>query len=147
MGVPHIGPIGNGPLGKTEPPSLTFVDDECDGTLSDAFSNITVQSNGMVKKQKRNDRGIGYLIEVAGGDSFGPKLNRVLIAQVHNDAAKKGLRKGDVVTHVNGKSFHGTADDLIQIIGQVKEDGHDKLNLVVNAEPNVAEVLRIRSIC
>jgi len=58
-----------------------------------------------------------------------------------------GLHRGDIVTHVNGEEFRGTAEELNLLIKAHFADAEDgKLELVVNAEVAVAEALRLRSL-
>lgn len=85
---------------------------------------------------------------------------RVLIANACNDAAKLGLHRGDVVTHINGNEFTGgTAEDLKHLIkghyasntsGNENENENDEANhrleLVVNAEPCIAQALKLRAV-
>ena len=153
IGLPASIPIlGKGPLSRRKKPSLTFVDDEWDGSLVDAFTNISVRPNGTVQKQEMGDVGVGYILSVA---SQGRETNlldrerrpRVVIFKSRNDAARKGLHSGDIVTHVNGKAFVGTSDDLITLLTKIKDEGSDKFNIVVNAEPCIAEALRLRALC
>lgn len=149
VGVPTIGvgPVGKGPLGRRVPPSLTFVDDEWDGELGDAFVDISIDHNGKVNKTHVRNPGIKNLLDMAGATRFvdGP-TPRVLIHKVCNDAAKKALRPGDVITHVNGEAFFGTSQDLCALLEKIKEEGRDKVNLVVNADQCIAEALRLRAI-
>lgn len=152
VGVPTIGktPIGKGPLGRRVQPSLTFADDTWDGSLSDAFSKITVDSRGTVKKQRVENRGVGHILDAAGGSGtvlVEKPQPRVVIHEAANDAARKGLHCGDVVTHVNGEAFHGTSADLLKLLEKIKEEGKQKLNIVVNAELCVAEALHVRAMC
>ena len=72
----------------------------------------------------------------------------VLIAQTHNDASKLAIQRGDVVTHVNGEEFMGTAEDLNMLIKShyAACDSNNKLEIVVNAEVCVAQALKFRSL-
>lgn len=83
---------------------------------------------------------------------------RVLIANACNDAAKLGLHRGDVVTHINGDEFTGgTAEDLKRLIkahyasytsgnDNENDEANHQLELVVNAEPCIAQALKLRAI-
>jgi S1-C subfamily serine protease len=76
------------------------------------------------------------------------RTKRVLVASVRGQAGKCGIMKGDVVTHVNGEPFMGTANDLrASLIHAYEEQGNDGIvMLVVNAEECTAEALRLRSL-
>ncbi|EJK74564.1 hypothetical protein THAOC_03750, partial [Thalassiosira oceanica] len=54
--------------------------------------------------------------------------------------------KGDVVTHVNGEVFTGTADELNSfLVNSFEQQGGDgTVTIVVNAEVCTAEALRLR---
>ena len=84
----------------------------------------------------------------------------VLIASTHNDASKLAIARGDVVTHVNGQEFVGTAEDLKMLIrlhyqdvvmegtvgGNNNSSNKNKLEIVVNGESCVAKALQLRSL-
>jgi len=159
---------------KLQKPSLVFVNDEWDGTLGTAFTKLTVKkerpnkgtggirdvirslrdSSGVevhVVGEPQGDKGMHMIAELLDG-GYDAKLQdgpvpRVLIADAFNDAAKLGLHRGDIVTHVNGEEFRGTAEELNLLIKAHFADAEDgKLELVVNAEVAVAEALRLRSL-
>lgn len=159
---------------KMQKPSLVFVDDEWDGTLGSAFTKLTVKkdrpkmvpgniraairsmrdSTGVevhVVHEVQEDKGMLMIAELLEG-GYAAKLQadseaRVLIADAHNDAAKLGLHRGDIVTHVNGEEFRGSAEELNLLIKALFSDAEDgKLELVVNAEVAIAEALRLRSL-
>jgi hypothetical protein len=75
----------------------------------------------------------------------------VLIAETHNDACKVAIKRGDVVTHVNGREFVGTSNDLKMLVKshysstRDGDHGNKKLEIVVNAELCVAQALKLRS--
>ena len=75
---------------------------------------------------------------------------RVLVASVQGEAGRKGVMKGDVVTHVDGEEFHGTVDNLLELlftkvsIGGSQHTHH--VELILNAEHSVAEALWRRAI-
>uniref|UniRef100_A0A7S2VD21 PDZ domain-containing protein n=1 Tax=Entomoneis paludosa TaxID=265537 RepID=A0A7S2VD21_9STRA len=72
---------------------------------------------------------------------------RVLIARTHYDAAKLGLQRGDVVTHVNGQEFIGNTQDLHLLLKALNADSEvSRFELVVNAEPCVAQALKLRAL-
>ena len=147
---------------------MTFVDDQWDGTLGAAFTKLTVQNDtkGLKKLVPRKDS-TGMTVhvestlkqspgfdEIAYGMENGYQAQlvegpepRVLIANAYNDAAKLGLHRGDVVTHVNGEEFVGTAEDLNFLIKAhfACSGASEKLELVVNAEPCIAQALKLRA--
>ena len=143
-------------------PTLSFVDDpECNGTLGEAFTKITVKKRkGLLLcggSNVRVDHSLkpspGYDVIVGGSAGYETKIsiqeqpvcNRVLIYNARKDAAKKGLHRGDVVTHVNGEVFTGTADELQALLKKHFDNGLDEFSFVVNAEPCIAEALKLRS--
>lgn len=50
-----------------------------------------------------------------------------------------------MITHVNGEAFFGTYQDLCTLLEKIEKEGRDKVNLVVSADPCVAEALRLRA--
>lgn len=150
---------------------LTFLDDPWDGTLGSAFTKLAVHRDNNAKglrkllpskkpKGSHVDHDIqfspgfdaivdrlpgGYssrLIEGLDGDT----QSRVLIATVAQEAAKLGLQRGDVVTHVNGEEFVGNAKDLNELItNHYEHGGENKLEIVVNAELCIAQALKLRA--
>ena len=62
---------------------------------------------------------------------FGVKEGGVLVAGVtaESPAAKAGVRAGDVITKVNGSAVKDPGD-LVQALGDVKDDGAVTLDLV-----------------
>lgn len=75
------------------------------------------------------------------------RCHRVLVGAVRGQAGKSGIMKGDVVTHVNGEVFTGTADELNSfLVNSFEQQGGDgTVTIVVNAEVCTAEALRLRS--
>jgi len=100
-----------------------------DGTIADAFSRarigaaagdrtslqvqqrvgpknpveqIAVKNIITIGERERRRRGLGR----------SERCHRVLVGAVRGQAGKSGIMKGDVVTHVNGEVFTGTADEL-----------------------------------
>ena len=176
---------------------MTFVDDEWDGSIADAFARAqvvsvaaprnkgqegvavvsnegekggggggattttllnTTSNNMMIVKGRIGPRseiekeGVNRILaessRTAALDGRPPfRTKRVLVASVRGQAGKCGIMKGDVITHVNGEEFTGTANDLRSVlIRAYEEQGHDGIvMLVVNAEECTAEALRLRS--
>jgi len=159
--------------GKPIKPSLTFVDDDWDGTLGEAFTKIQVKKNdGPVRKlvvgenvhivkELKESPGFDKVVHAAWGEGYQMKLvsnkdnvdlpvrlPRVIICDAMGDAAKLGLHRGDVVTHVNDEPFEGTAEDLNYLIKALYADASsgEELSIVVNAEECIATALQLRSL-
>lgn len=74
--------------------------------------------------------------------------DRVVIAQVKAPCNRYGIMRGDVITHVNGEEFNGTADVLMTtILLCCSEDENDDVgfNFVVNADQETADKLQLRA--
>ena len=71
--------------------------------------------------------------------------NRIVITRVRGKAAKYGIQKGDVITHVNGELFTGTAQDLNNLLHKFYHEDQPPFSLVVNAEENTAFLLKQRA--
>lgn len=131
---------------------LTFVDDTWDGTVSDAFSKITVSSRGKVDKKKTENVGVWHVLKGGSNgkaviDRIRPATPRVLVSSVKAEGGKKGVMKGDVVTHLNGEDFGGTAEELNAAIqSEVNRGDSPTFSLVLNAERSTAEALRRRAL-
>jgi hypothetical protein len=127
-------------------PTLTFCDDEWDGTIADAFVRIHISNGGKPKHAKQNRYAPSTNEEETSNSS--PTQPRVLIASLKNGgpAGRLGLCKGDVVTHVNGEPLEGTAEDLTNLIYLFAESNSPTFTMVVNAEECTAQALRLRSL-
>mmetsp|Transcript_32870 Transcript_32870/g.72472 ORF Transcript_32870/g.72472 Transcript_32870/m.72472 type:complete len:507 (-) Transcript_32870:300-1820(-) len=134
---------------------LLFADDEWDGSIADAFARVHIGRGGKVNKgkiDKAKEDGVHNVLMAGGGSTHETHIsspsNRVVVAASAGQAGRMGIQKGDVVTHVNGEEFTGSADSLRaqidQIWGQEGEGG--SFSLVVNAEPCTAEALRLRAL-
>lgn len=81
------------------------------------------------------------------GQAYKPRASYdvVLIQAVRGPVGRLGLRKGDIVTHVNDTEWKGSAQILQDYIYQCysKHPG-DEISLTVNANPETAEFLRVR---
>jgi hypothetical protein len=157
---------------STKKKPLTFVDDPWDGTLGAAFTKLEVHSDakGLSKilpaaKQKASSHVAhvlkfspgfdtivdsipgGYSAQLVEGIAGSTDQPRVLIATVAKEAAKLGLaQRGDVVTHVNGKQFTGTAQELNDLITSLhQENNENHLEIVFNAELCIAKALQLRA--
>jgi O-acetyl-ADP-ribose deacetylase (regulator of RNase III) len=109
---------------------IKFKDDGWDGSLSDAFSRM--YSN----KSDQDDE--------HGGRK--EHENRVVVTEARRQAAKAGIEKGDVVTHVNMDEFHGDADALrskIQNFYMSTVSGNPVVfSMTLNADQNTADELK-----
>lgn len=74
---------------------------------------------------------------------------RVVVSSVKGELSRLGLRVGDVVTHIDGEPFVGSAGMLRDVLCEAK-DSHSSpdevptVEIVVNAEVGTAEALRLR---
>eukprot|EP00978_Attheya_sp_CCMP212_P030654 scaffold113525_cov46-Attheya_sp.AAC.2 len=136
--------------------ALVFCNDTWDGTVMDAFTKITIKGreHRVKKKAPLQNPGVIHVLsscmgpctsfEVATDARIDVEQDRVLVAEIHSEGGGQGVMKGDVVTHLNGSEFHGTASDLVQAISELAP--HEKtFTLVLNAEPSIAEALKRRS--
>jgi hypothetical protein len=131
---------------------LEFCDDTWDGgSIADAFSEISITTghdsspvvNSTVTKKAVVS---GLLIEIGQGctDFMDAEHHRVLVSSVSPVAGRQGVVKGDVVTHINGREFKGTCQDLEDKIKD-SVDKNGSFTLVLNADRSVAEALRNRA--
>jgi hypothetical protein len=146
--------------------SMTFVDDEWDGTVADAFARARIGpvpgNRNRLQVQKRVSPknpveiiGVKNILAMGDNDDRGERLEnilpvrfqRVLVGSVRGQAGKSGIMKGDVVTHVNGEAFTGNSDELnALLVNAYEEQGNDGVvTIVVNAEACTAEALCLRS--
>ena len=108
---------------------LSFQDEKWDG-------RITPPSNSM--------KIFGHVY----GESYQPPNKEnprpiVTIKAVRGPAGRVGLRKGDVVTHINEVEWTGTAGELLDHIHQLNE--HEQtFSITVNASPETATFLQVR---
>jgi len=91
-----------------------------------------------------------------GPPSCYPRMVAVVHA-VRGPVGRLGLRKGDVITHVNDAEWNGTAADLQNYIyachqqqqtqaatQQQQQRGDQEISITVNANPETCEFLRVR---
>ena len=78
-----------------------------------------------------------------------PGQPRALVSWSGAEAGRQGVARGDVVTHVDGVPFSGTAAELAEVLKGAAARGGERqgepLHLVFNADRAVAEVLRRRA--
>jgi hypothetical protein len=141
---------------------LEFCNDTWDGTVLDAYSKLTISvdanSEWMVTKKKTQHAGVFHVLSLGqykhhyGSVEMSTKQPpRVLVASVQGEAGRQGVIKGDVVTHVDGQEIQGqTVEELIALIQAKvqaqKETQQEKVRLILNAEPAIAEALRRRAL-
>jgi hypothetical protein len=117
---------------------ILFEDDQWDGSIADAFCRVRTG-------KPKHTAGMDNILSQAESTHLPPK-GRVQITSVKGQAGKVGLQKGDVVTHVNGEAFQGSAEYLKQIIGSLyEEDPTSTFQIVVNADECTAVVLKLRA--
>ena len=134
--------------------ALSVVDDVWDGSVQDAFSRIIVNKSLLggkiqIKKQYAETPGIRRIIDANSAKHNGKGIidierPRVVVSSVAKEAGMQGVSSGDVVSHINGDEFLGTADDLRGLIGETV-DG-TTMTFAFNADQAVAEALRRRSL-
>ena len=141
---------------------MNFVDDEWDGSVADAFARAqigrvgncnrkTVQgrfgpTNPVEKENVQRIIAMG-LQEDEERDDRPIRFQRVLVGSVRGQAGKLGIKKGDVVTHINGEEFTGDAAALYATLVEAYEQQGKEgaVMVVVNAEDCTAEALRLRA--
>lgn len=130
---------------------LTFRDDLWDGTVLDAYCKIYVKKsllgNVSVTKQHGQSKGIRSIVDVGsskpnGKGQIDTSRPRVIVASISAEGGQQGIMVGDVVTHINGSQFHGSACDLVQDINSRSEG--EILTFAFNADAAVSEALRRR---
>mmetsp|Transcript_36601 Transcript_36601/g.64158 ORF Transcript_36601/g.64158 Transcript_36601/m.64158 type:complete len:473 (+) Transcript_36601:89-1507(+) len=142
--------------------TMTFVDDEWDGSVADAFARARIGTSAAHGNQQIVQARVGpknpmEQISVKKILALGEqedreeglltRSQRVLVGSVRGQAGKSGIMKGDVVTHVNAEVFTGDAANLnARLVNAYEEQGQDGVvMIVVNAEACTAEALRLRS--
>mmetsp|Transcript_13830 Transcript_13830/g.29668 ORF Transcript_13830/g.29668 Transcript_13830/m.29668 type:complete len:482 (+) Transcript_13830:156-1601(+) len=144
--------------------TMTFVDDEWDGSVADAFARARIgrgRAEQHVVQARVGPKNPVEQIAVKkilamgeresreeGQERIPPtRTQRVLVGSVRGQAGKSGIMRGDVVTHVNGEVFTGDAADLNAcLVNAYEEQGQGGVvMIVVNAEECTAEALRLRS--
>jgi hypothetical protein len=134
--------------------ALQVIDDKWDGSVKDAFYRVTV-SKGLllgkfhIKKHYTETPGSRKIIDACSAKHNGKGIidierPRVLVASVTREAGIQGVVAGDVVSHINGDEFLGSADELREVIA-LMEEGR-MMTFAFNADKAVAEALRRRSL-
>jgi hypothetical protein len=138
------------PVGFSFP--LEFCDETWDGrSVVDAFSDLSITTSvdtaPVVNQKKPMTTVVFDLLDQVGHgftDSMDTEHHRVLVSSVNSIAGRQGVMKGDVITHINGKEFKGTSQDLEEQI-QASVDKNGSFTLVLNADRSVAEALKKRA--
>ena len=144
--------------------SMTFVDDEWDGTVADAFARARISTSNEGNREQHivkarvgpknpvEQIGVKKILSMSEGEGSEERMpptrsQRVLVGSVRGQAGKSGIMRGDVVTHVNGEVFTGDAASLeAMLVNAFELQGKDGVvMIVVNAEECTAEALRLRS--
>jgi len=159
------GLIGRGAEGMRGGATMTFVDDEWDGSVADAFARARIGTSAGRKQPTVQARvgpknpveqiGVKKILSMSDQEDRKERQEkmppsrsqRVLVGSVRGQAGKSGIMKGDVVTHVNGEVFTGDAVALkALLVNAYEEQGNDGvIMIVVNAEECTSEALRLRS--
>lgn len=136
---------------------LFVLDDEWDGSISDAFRRVCVTKGKVTHSNKLQGRD-GQSAEIVQdmlkkhkkskskrNHLYNDLKKRVIVSKVKAQAGLNGIQKGDVITHINGEAFGGDANELEKTLSLFVQG--DSFTIVVNAEPAVAESLHLRSLC
>jgi hypothetical protein len=110
---------------------ISFKDETWDGTILPPL-----QSNTIFK-------------HVYGGHYNPPNKENprpiVTISGVRGPAGRVGMRKGDIVTHVNESEWAGTAKELLEHIHLLHEHHNEEtISITVNATPEAGKFLQVR---
>lgn len=135
---------------------LRFCNDSWDGTVLDAYSKITITGrapNWTVTRKKTQHAGVFHVLSLGKyRQHYGciemtlDQPPRVLVASVQGEGGRQGVIKGDVVTHIDGREFHGTVDELMALLqSKIKDGNAQTFQMILNAEPSVAEALKRRA--
>lgn len=146
---------------------LRFCNDNWDGTVLDAYTKLSVapvsrrrlassptpQEPWTVSKKPQGQHP-GVFNVLSQGQyqrHYGTvqlttdQPARVLVASVQGAAGRQGVMKGDVITHIDGESLEGKTVNDLETLLRAKREAQGEVNVVLNAEPSVAEALRRRS--
>lgn len=102
--------------------------------------------DGSIAPPSQSQRIFGHIY----GDRYQPPNTEsprpiVTIQSVRGPAGRVGLRKGDIVTHVNEVEWTGTAKDLLEHIHQLHDfHNEETVSITVNATPETGKFLQIR---
>ena len=135
---------------------LQFCDDVWDGTLRDAFCKITVTAVHSCRSTcpyrvghqaahgSITHKGVNRILDSDGPVRIDVQHPRVVVAAVLEQG---GIMKGDVVTHVNGQVWEGSAAELQERLNELyRDDEATSIHLALNCSVAVAQVLKQRSL-
>eukprot|EP00934_Nitzschia_sp_Nitz4_P006128 Nitzschia sp. Nitz4//scaffold19_size178191//108004//109293//NITZ4_001988-RA/size178191-processed-gene-0.71-mRNA-1//-1//CDS//3329540714//6118//frame0 len=120
------------------------------------LTTFTPRQNYLVVEDSRWDgaivppaRGNRVFDQVYGKDYTPPNSGNprpvVQIQAVRGPAGRVGLRKGDIVTHINELEWTGTAQELMDHLYSLQEQQPDEtVSVTVNSNPETARFLMIR---
>lgn len=138
--------------GKSYWPTTSFVYSEhcltdCFvGTVMDAYSKISIGFGNRITQRRTSNEGVRRILGEHAGDVQIDLQDqkRILVCHVGRFEGKKGVVRGDVITHVDEISLAGkSVDELMILLAKRKPRG--KVVVTFNAERSVAEALKRRA--
>jgi hypothetical protein len=131
---------------------ITFRDVQWDGNLAEAFVRNGKPSQIAMVRKNPAIASILQLEQIENEqenenpvESSLPK-NQIQIASVNGAAGRLGLQVGDVVTHIGGEPFMGTAQDLNELLSRMYEEEElPTFSMTVNADNCIARILQLRA--
>lgn len=134
---------------------LIFLNDEWDGSIADAFRRMNVHKSKIEHSKKLQGRDgekeeaiekmLSLESSIQNATIHSAPRPRVVVGNVKAQAGQLGIQKGDVITHFNGEALTGNAEELEACLKNIGPG--ETFSICVNAEPAVAETLRLRSLC
>ncbi|KAL3922538.1 MAG: hypothetical protein SGILL_002149 [Bacillariaceae sp.] len=143
---------------------MEFVDYSWTGTVMDAYSKITIGFRNKVSQRRPNNANVANILGTTGvstqamGCAIGLCVTehfelddgyialpqgRVLLSHTGR-SGKQGAVRGDVVTHIDGKSVAGKdSNEVLMVLHRKK--GQERVVMTLNAECSVAEALKRRA--
>ena len=125
---------------------LKFKDDTWDGSLADAFSRMYTGNSDDRRSDDDDDDDDDDDADSSSEES--KSENRVVITSSRGQAARVGIVKGDVVSHINMEEFHGCAENLREMIQHfyISGSGSGTFSMVLNGDQATADELRKRQV-
>mmetsp|Transcript_16092 Transcript_16092/g.23533 ORF Transcript_16092/g.23533 Transcript_16092/m.23533 type:complete len:190 (+) Transcript_16092:2-571(+) len=126
--------------------------------VKDAFRSVAIGPFGQIWKRdeskSKGARNILSTVEPEVEDCQMPDekvpWRRVVVSHVNRKMARRGLRIGDVVTHLGNDPFDGNVTKLKFALAEKQNEEilgrTPSIQIVVNADIAVAEALRLRSL-
>ena len=112
----------------------------------DAYSKISIGFGNRITQRRTSNEGVRRILGEHAGDVQIDLQDqkRILVCHVGRFEGKKGVVRGDVITHVDGISLAGkSVDELMILLAKRKPRG--KVVVTFNAERSVAEALKRRA--